>query len=73
MSGSVRSAKNKSLIIWEMQPGFGIWCRVCTAVRGCSLERSPYRLVTDGVNFESCGCSLTLAEIYGGVEATTVS
>ena len=27
-----------------------------------------YQLLTDRVNFESCGCSLTLAEIYSGVE-----
>ena len=32
----------------------------------------PYGLLTDTVNIESCGCSLTLAEIYAGLELAAV-
>ncbi len=28
----------------------------------------PYALPTDSLTFESCGCTLTLAEIYAGVD-----
>jgi Uma2 family endonuclease len=37
-----------------------------------TLGVRPYALPTDSPTFESCGCTLTLAEIYAGVDLPSV-